>query len=574
MVWFPNPNIRSRVGESSADLVALALGLFLVVGASGCATTSPSPARTLASEAASLGVSCTLQSGILDEAGVGETAIDLAGWLREQVAAGTITAAWADDFRQLTSAERTAALAVALGDATVQARRLVGEYNSWVRRGFVLPQMIARSNTYAELQALRLLKEDLIGLTLGEFGIRLRAAMTAAARDDRNAFQRVAGGPRPVGAALVRRVVEDFIADARAALDSRTQDPRYSTLALAELREELFRFQALATDCDPASVEAERTIRADFGLVLAASRSIRRDSRPVPNLAPRDGVGISVGEWVRNQGKRIGDEWRATAGSRDPQSEWGDVFKPSAGAKGNIIGRNFPAGALALTFDDGPDGTTTNQVLDALKQHQVPATFFLLSKAIVDHRSPLSARKIAAARRARDEGHAMASHSFTHPRFVHSRPSLRYEVDEALERFEAVLGERPRFFRLPYGEGHSDSTVRKYLASRNLVHVYWSVDTNDWATPDPEELAADTIEQLRKITRGVVLFHDTKRQTAAAIDRILAFIKQDPARYSPVTIPQIVDRMNGVEARPDPLDDFGTGRRKARPHPIDRFGSE
>ena len=42
---------------------------------------------------------------------------------------------------------------------------------------------------------------------------------------------------------------------------------------------------------------------------------------------------------------------------------------------------------VALTFDDGPNITTTMQVLDVLEKYQVPASFFLIGQNINDSTS-------------------------------------------------------------------------------------------------------------------------------------------------------------------------------------------
>src|SRR6185369_12655771 len=61
---------------------------------------------------------------------------------------------------------------------------------------------------------------------------------------------------------------------------------------------------------------------------------------------------------------------------------------------------------VALTFDDGPDPRYTPRILDILKQHNVPATFFLCGKSV--RLNPNLARRIAS------EGHTVGNHTFSH----------------------------------------------------------------------------------------------------------------------------------------------------------------
>ncbi len=68
---------------------------------------------------------------------------------------------------------------------------------------------------------------------------------------------------------------------------------------------------------------------------------------------------------------------------------------------------------LYLTFDDGPKEGTT-QVLDALKQHAVSATFFINSYHLVNKKPEERARNANNLVRIVDEGHVLADHSYDH----------------------------------------------------------------------------------------------------------------------------------------------------------------
>src|SRR5216684_2521560 len=68
-----------------------------------------------------------------------------------------------------------------------------------------------------------------------------------------------------------------------------------------------------------------------------------------------------------------------------------------------------PRGApptVYLTYDDGPNPTTTPDLLDVLARERVRATFFLIDEHITEETAPI-------VRRMFDEGHAVALHSHT-----------------------------------------------------------------------------------------------------------------------------------------------------------------
>ncbi|MDO8673347.1 MAG: polysaccharide deacetylase family protein, partial [Dehalococcoidia bacterium] len=59
-----------------------------------------------------------------------------------------------------------------------------------------------------------------------------------------------------------------------------------------------------------------------------------------------------------------------------------------------------------LTFDDGPCPPFTSEILDILKDHVVPATFFVCGRNVERH--PDLAKRIVR------EGHSIGNHTFSH----------------------------------------------------------------------------------------------------------------------------------------------------------------
>ena len=99
---------------------------------------------------------------------------------------------------------------------------------------------------------------------------------------------------------------------------------------------------------------------------------------------------------------------------------------------------------ISLTFDDGPNTTTTKQVLDLLEKYNVKASFFLIGQNINDESRVMIEREIK-------NGHSVECHSWTHPEF----PKLTVEqMRDEVERTNALITEctgiKPMFFRPPY----------------------------------------------------------------------------------------------------------------------------
>jgi peptidoglycan/xylan/chitin deacetylase (PgdA/CDA1 family) len=126
----------------------------------------------------------------------------------------------------------------------------------------------------------------------------------------------------------------------------------------------------------------------------------------------------------------------------------------AAGAAGSAGGFASDAGAdsgfpapdklVALTFDDGPDATLTNAVLDKLDAHGVPASFFLIGTQIGDDDAAVLAR--AAALGCTFENH---SNGFDPLDMLATEAEVDANVDAATTAIQAATGTVPEFFRAP-----------------------------------------------------------------------------------------------------------------------------
>jgi peptidoglycan-N-acetylglucosamine deacetylase len=178
---------------------------------------------------------------------------------------------------------------------------------------------------------------------------------------------------------------------------------------------------------------------------------------------------------------------------------------------------------LVLTFDDGPWPSTTPKVLDALKSECVRATFFLLGRNVAAH--PQFARRALA------EGHSVGHHSYSHP-LLDRMPFARAvaEIDRGIAADElALYGERRRtpttpFFRFP-GFASSHALLDR-MSERGLVVFGADVWASDWVPMTPEQELRLILSRIEQVGRGIVLFHDTKAQTAHMLPAFLRELKR------------------------------------------------
>jgi cellulose synthase/poly-beta-1,6-N-acetylglucosamine synthase-like glycosyltransferase/spore germination protein YaaH/peptidoglycan/xylan/chitin deacetylase (PgdA/CDA1 family) len=197
-------------------------------------------------------------------------------------------------------------------------------------------------------------------------------------------------------------------------------------------------------------------------------------------------------------------------------------------------------GWVALTFDDGPDGRWTPQILDILKQKQASATFFVIGKNM--SRFPgLVAREVR-------EGHDVGNHTWTHPN-IGETPIAQTVVElSATQRlFETITGRSMRLVRPPYFGDAEPSTPREVaplLAAQNqgYLSVGLRIDPDDWKKPDPDHIVDTVISRLHDTVRPgqIVLLHDSggdRSRTVEALPRVIDAIRANG--FQLVTVAQL-----------------------------------
>lgn len=166
---------------------------------------------------------------------------------------------------------------------------------------------------------------------------------------------------------------------------------------------------------------------------------------------------------------------------------------------------------LYLTFDCGYEyQNLTSQLLDVLKEKQIPAAFFC-TMSYIRNAPEVVARMI-------EEGHCVGNHSFSHPSdcAALSREELALEA-LAVENFLRVnFGYSSQYFRFPAGV-YSENAV-ELLRSVGYRSVFWSIAYADW---DPENQVGEEKAFQTVISRlhpgAVVLLHSTSPDNAAIL---------------------------------------------------------
>lgn len=165
---------------------------------------------------------------------------------------------------------------------------------------------------------------------------------------------------------------------------------------------------------------------------------------------------------------------------------------------------------VALTFDDGPS-IYTGELLDILKKENVKATFFVLGQSASVQKNTV--KRIA------DEGHNIGNHSYDHKDFRKiSDTEARRQIDLTDEIIQEITGEKPKYFRFPYG-----AHTKENLAMVERPIILWNVDPLDWKHKDVSYV---TKAMSKGSPQAIILAHDIHKTTVQAIPQVIKNLKE------------------------------------------------
>ena len=166
---------------------------------------------------------------------------------------------------------------------------------------------------------------------------------------------------------------------------------------------------------------------------------------------------------------------------------------------------------IAITFDDGPHPSYTEQLLDGLKERGVHATFFVTGEHAELHPDIIL--------RMYEEGHLIGNHTYSHIQLTRSnRETFKEELVQTNEILKEITGEEVQYVRPPYGSW--DKSFEKEL---NMFPVLWNVDPLDWCSSNVSCITEKIVSKVKE--NDIILMHDyyDTSVTAAlkAIDELL-----------------------------------------------------
>lgn len=181
---------------------------------------------------------------------------------------------------------------------------------------------------------------------------------------------------------------------------------------------------------------------------------------------------------------------------------------------------------VALTFDDGPSKKYTTAILDALKENQASATFFVLGSRASDYPDILQ-RMIL-------EGNEIGNHTFSHKQLTTlSKENIEEEISATQESIHDVTNHYPQFIRPPYGS--KNDTVLQCAQGKKIVT--WSLDTEDWKSRNCETIVNRVLADIKD--GDIILMHDLYASSAEAA--IILIPKLQEMGYQLVTVSELYE---------------------------------
>lgn len=201
----------------------------------------------------------------------------------------------------------------------------------------------------------------------------------------------------------------------------------------------------------------------------------------------------------------------------------------------NIVELDSSKKTVALTFDDGPNKNTLS-ILDTLKQNHASATFFMVGTNVNIFSDTV--------KRISDEGHELASHSYSHKSLLHVKnEELDKEINEVSNMVKNITGVDIKLLRPPYGSINGEIR-EKYPYS----YILWSVDPEDWKYKDANVVKEHVLDSVED--GDIILLHDIHYTTAEALKLILPELY---ARgYQVVSVSKLAE-LKGKELAPNTI---------------------
>lgn len=181
--------------------------------------------------------------------------------------------------------------------------------------------------------------------------------------------------------------------------------------------------------------------------------------------------------------------------------------------------------SISLTFDDGPNGNKTLELLDILAENKAHATFFMVGNKMNYYSTVVTT--------VHNSGNEIGSHSYNHCNMKTTKINKIIEQEELTAQiYYELTQDTLKLTRPPYGS--INSKVKKSL---DTIFITWNIDTEDWRYRDVEHIKEAVLNEVDD--GDIILMHDSYETTVEAVRQLLPILYSEG--YQVVSVSELAN---------------------------------
>lgn len=170
---------------------------------------------------------------------------------------------------------------------------------------------------------------------------------------------------------------------------------------------------------------------------------------------------------------------------------------------------------ISISFDAAWGSDKTQNILDILKEHDVPATFFLVGMWVDKNENLV--------KKMDEQGIEIGTHSNTHPDLTKiSEKQIMLELETSCNKIKNITGKEIELFRAPFGA--YNNTLLTQTESLGLKTIQWDVDSLDWKGIRANQICSNIFKRVK--SGSIILCHNNSDYIVEALPTIITCLKQ------------------------------------------------
>ncbi len=184
---------------------------------------------------------------------------------------------------------------------------------------------------------------------------------------------------------------------------------------------------------------------------------------------------------------------------------------------------------VALTFDSAWGTEDLGEILDILKKHNAPATFFVTGEWALKNPDAIVSIDNA--------GHEIANHGNSHKHMPQlSQADMAVEIKGCHDIIKKLTGKDMTLFRAPYSDWNDEVVATAHTLG--YMSINQSVDSLDWKDYGVDSIIRTVCEHKNLENGSIILLHNGSTYTKDALDIMLTNLEQQG--YSFVKVSNLI----------------------------------